>query len=370
MKPQRTQRKTLCTLWFVLTLLQNCKGERMNKAVFTISIIAAILLITCIATFECVACEKIGFPVLKGPYLGQKMPGPEAELFAPGIISTGIYTRDVAIMPDGKELYFCMSVGRYRYATILFTKQVNGIWTEPQVAPFATNPDYMNFEPAISPDGQKLFFLSTRPVDHSDKGGNQDIWVVHRKGDSWGSPINLGPPINTEAGEFFPSVTKDGTLYFTRGDAKTRINFIYRSRLVEGKYTEPEKLPEQVNCGTNRFNAFVAPDESYIIVPAMGRKDSLGGVDYYIVFRNPDDTWCEPINMGEKINSAIGAEWSPYVSPDGKIFFFMASRGLPTEKKPKELTYKFLKHIHNCPRNGSADIYWIDAKIIKELKPE
>ena len=64
------------------------------------------------------------------------------------------------------------------------------------------------------------------------------------------------------------------------------------------RVSAPEKLPPQVNSGRSQFNAFVAPDESYLIVPIEGRSDSIGGCDYYVVFRNPDDRWSEPINLG------------------------------------------------------------------------
>jgi Tol biopolymer transport system component len=190
---------------------------------------------------------------------------------------------------------------------------------------------------------------------------------MERIGNGWGKPNNLGGPVNTKEGEYFPSVTRDGTLYFTRSTG--RQNLIYRSRLKEGKYTEPEKLPKQVNCGTAQYNAFIAPDESYIIVPTVGRKDSLGGTDYYIVFRNKDDTWNEPINMGEKINTPGTREYSASLSPDGKYLFFMSSRTLTKEKLPAKLTYCFLKEIYNKPQNGNSDIYWVDAKIIEDLRP-
>lgn len=310
---------------------------------------------------------KKDFPVLKGPYLGQKPPGKTPELFAPGIITTGMLTRDVAMTPDGKELYFCVAVGNYTFSTILVTKEVNGQWTEPEVVPHMEDPNYMNFEPCISHDGKKFFFLSNRPDTAKGKTkGNQDIWVMERTGNGWGEPYNLGGPVNTKDGEFFPSVTRDGTLYFSR--SKGRQNLIYRSRLKEGKYIEPEKLPKQVNCGAAQYNAFIAPDESYIIVPAVGREDSLGGTDYYIVFRNKDDTWNEPINMGEKINTPGTREYSASLSPDGKYLFFMSSRTLPKEKLPAKLTYRFLKEIYNKPQNGNSDIYWIDAKIIEDLR--
>lgn len=306
------------------------------------------------------------FPIIKGPYLGQKLPDTNAELFAPGIISTGLYTRDIAITPDGKEIYYCISA--LGYNLIFYTKQVNGIWTEPEPAAFITNFEYMYYEPCISHDGEKLFFLSDMPIKGGEKEGNEDIWVVDRIGESWGKPYNLGEPICTENAEFFPSLTKEGTMYFTRQLKGERENSIYRSKLVDGKYTEAERLPEPVNCGTNRFNAFIAPDESYIVVPATGMKDSYGGVNYYIVFRNKDDSWSEPINMGEEINKGLGRGWSPYVSPGGKYFFFMSSKSAIKDKKDIKPSLKLFLEKHNQAGYGNSGIYWVSADIIKELK--
>ena len=241
------------------------------------------------------------FPNLSGTFLGQMLPDSVPELFAPGVVSTGMFTRDVAISPDGEE-----------------------------------------------------------PV------GDQDIWLVERNDEGWGLPQNLGEPVNTDGGEFFPSLTNDGTLYFTRNEKGSNLNRIFRSRWVDGKFQEPELLPEQVNCGTNRFNAFVAPDESYMIVPAMGMPDAYDGVDYYMVFRDPYDRWSEPVNMGELVNGDNARGWSPYVSPGGEALFFMATR--TNEMEETDWNYENLKALNDSPGNGNADIYWVNAGFFRILK--
>lgn len=314
------------------------------------------------------------FPELRGPYLGQRPPGATAELFAPGIVNTGMYTRDVAMTPDGNEIYFGVSVGQF--TTILMTKQEDGRWTEPEVAPFAADPTFMNLEPHIAPDGQRFFFLSNRPPEGGalapDEIGtwtNQDIWVMDRTGDGWGEPYNLGAPVNSDEAEFFPSVTADGTIYFTRQPPSGQEGYIYRARLVDGVYQEPERLPPQVNSTGLQFNAFIAPDESYLILGVLGRADSRGSADYYIVFRAEDDSWSEPVNMGDAINTPRGGEWSPYVSPDGRYFFFMSTRSMPPESYPARLTRDFLLEAYGQPQSGNAGIYWIDASFIDGLRP-
>jgi hypothetical protein len=306
------------------------------------------------------------FPEPSGPFLGQALPDSIPELFAPGVVSTGMFTRDVAITPDGKEIYFCVAIGNYTYSTILYSREVDGKWQTPKIVPFSGGPGVMDFEPALSADGKKLFFLSTRP-DGDEEVGDQDIWMVERDGlGEWGLPRNLGEPVNTDGGEFFPSLTRDGTLYFTRNAKGSALNQIFRSRWADGAYQEPELLPEQVNCGTNRFNAFVAPDESYMIVPAVGMPDAYDGVDYYIVFRDEDDRWSNPVNMGELVNQDNARGWSPYVSPGGEAFFFMATRTREIEEN--DWTYETLKELNDSPNNGNADIYWVNAGFIRMLK--
>lgn len=306
-------------------------------------------------------------PALKGEYLGQSPPGDDPVLFAPGIISTGMNERDIAITPEGDEIYFTISLGRSVYA-VAVCRSENGIWTHPEIAPFSGLKGIQDLEPFISPDGEKFYFVSDRPAAEGEKKGNMDIWVMDHTDTGWGDPYNIGAPVNSELGDFFPTVTKDGTLYFTRNE-KGGSTAVYRSRPAEGTYTEPERLGEAVNSTRGVYNVFISPDEDYMIAPIFGREDSRGGTDYYIIFRDPDDTWNEPINLGEKINTRFNFEWSPYVTRDGKYFFFMSNR-IPDEKHEKRLTYKALTDKYNRPQNGNTDIYWISASFIPKLKAE
>ncbi|UCH10680.1 MAG: PD40 domain-containing protein [Fidelibacterota bacterium] len=311
--------------------------------------------------------------VARGPYLGQSPPGDQPQLFAPGIISTGLSVRDFTMTPDGREIYFTVILPNYSHATIAVCRQENGRWTAPEVAPFASDPRFRFIEPHISPDGQKFFFMSTRPGEGQAEQpgwGVAEIWAMDRTDHGWSEPYNLGPPINSEHQEYFPSVTRDGTLYFTREIAAERSSYIYRSRLVQGSYTEPEKLRPEVNSTSYQYNAFIVPDESYLIFSTARRDDGLGRDDYYVCFRSPEDVWTEPINLGDRMNSPGGFEYSAYVSPDGKYVFFTAARAVSTEEIfDDQVTYQRLWEIHSRPENGNTNIYWIDASFIEELRP-
>ncbi len=158
------------------------------SGIFHLSVLLALLLFSCKSPLP--SSDKQNFPDLSGSYLGQTQPDSFPGLFAPDVVSTGMYTRDMAMTPDGKELYFCVAIGGYTYSTILFSKEVNGKWTPPEIVPFSGGPGVADFEPAISPDGSKLFFLSNRP-DGDEPVGDQDIWVVERSGGTWSEPRNL-----------------------------------------------------------------------------------------------------------------------------------------------------------------------------------
>ena len=342
-------------------------GFVSSRSALTITVITVFFLTGC--ANKPLSRQDNPFPVLTGEYFGQIPPGNEPKIFAPGLISTGLFTRDIAMTPDGKEIYFTAVIGFYRITQILCTKNINGVWTKPEVASFSGNPDYMDAEPAISPDGSKFLFLSTRPDSvNGIEAGSQNIWMMDKIRDSWGEPYTPGPPITTEASEFFPSVTRDGTLYFTRNEG--RASYIFRSRLVNGKYTDPEKLSEKINSTAAQYNAFISPDESYLIVPVAGREDGLGGDDYFISFRNQDDSWSDLINMGDKINTPGGREHSPYVSPDGKYFFFMSARMKKVFEHPEGgMTRDLMLRMSREAGGGSVGIYWVDSSFIEELRP-
>jgi hypothetical protein len=286
-------------------------------------------------------------------------------LLAPGLVNSGLNTRDATMTPDGREMYFCMAGPGYGQAVILVTKFENGVWTEPEVAPFSGSSAWIDLEPFVSPDGKRFFFMSTRP-EPGEEEGEADIWVMDREGDRWSEPRNLGAPVNSGLAEYFPAVTLAGDLYFTRADSTGRVHHIFRSQWENGVYGEPELLPEQVNCGTNRFNATVTPDESRLIVPAAGVPGSYGSVDYFLVRRNAADTWEEPVNLGPVINDGAGQSWSPYLTPDGQTFMFMSTRRSVAEPAWPP-TWGQLQAAHRSAGGGNPNIYVVKADFLDRL---
>ena len=146
---------------------------------------------------------------------------------------------------------------------------------------------------------------------------------------------------------------------------------IWRSRPARGKYQPPEALPAAVNGQGTPYNAFIAADESYLIACVDGRKDSLtpGQANYFIFFRDNDDHWSEGVNLGPEINFSGAAASAPYVTRDGKYFFFGSNRVRPFDFSARPATSRLLLDYFSGPQNGGSDIYWIDAAFLAKLRP-
>jgi Tol biopolymer transport system component len=323
--------------------------------------------ITLIASLGCQPKSDDTSPILAGEYLGQSRPGSQPQIFAPGFVSTGASEYSAAFTPDGKEFYFAIS--GVPYNVIVFTRQSDDGWTRPEVAPFSGK--YDDYDLNFSPDGQKLFFTSRRPLTgRGESKPDNDLWVTMRTDNGWSEPENLGAPINTEGRENYPSVTVDGTLYFHRykKDGKKDCD-VFRSRFVDGRYAEPERLPDTVNSDRDEWDPFIAPDESFLVFASVGRDGGRGGADLYVSFHEEDDSWTPAVHLGNLINSKAH-EFTPSISPDGKYLFFMSNRRTSKDYSSTPIELEEKLDILNGPGNGRGDVYWIGIEVIEALRPQ
>jgi hypothetical protein len=269
-------------------------------------------------------------------------------------INTNLNERDFALSPDGMEIFYTLQSPYDRFQTILYIRKGNnGKWSKPEIAPFANTYNFL--EPAFSPDGKKLFFSSNRPLT-GDKAKDFDIWWVEKINGKWSEPQNVGGPVNTSADEFYPSITQSGNLYYTAAykDAVGKED-IYLAAFVNGIYKTPIPLDTAINSKMYEFNAFVSPDEQFIIFTSYGRKDDKGGGDLYMSRRDAAGKW-EPAKNLAFLNSDK-LDFCPFVSFDKKKLFFTSDRNALKETNP--LTYDKLIKQYAGLLNGGGNIWWI-----------
>ena len=309
------------------------------------------------------------FHIYSLPLLAQKEitltnPPLQAEVFP---LSTGFGERDFAISPDGTELFYTLQSPQGVFQTIVFCKKAaNGVWSKPEIAPFAGK--YSDLEPAFSADGKRLYFASNRPTQGTEPK-DFDIWVVSKQNGIWGEPENLGPPVNTTQDEFYPSVARNGNLYFTAAyKGAIGKEDIYLSKFEDGQYSRPMPLDTAVNSKTYEFNAFISPDEDYIIFTSYGRKDDKGGGDLYMSVKNTAGEWLPARNL--TVLNSNKLDYCPYVSPDKKIMFFTSERiNIPNTYPGKTAKIDELLKTYVSPQNGGGDIYWVSFdKVLADFK--
>lgn len=116
--------------------------------------------------------------------------------------------------PDGKTMYFtrCVSDPEYpRYAQIFTATRSDASWSSPQPLEITKDTLSSYAHPAVSPDGNWLYFVSDMPGGI----GGLDLWRIRLTNDGLGGAENLGEPINTPGDEMFPTFRPNGELYFS-----------------------------------------------------------------------------------------------------------------------------------------------------------
>jgi ankyrin repeat protein len=265
-----------------------------------------------------------------GSYFGQKPPGMIPEIFAPGIVSTAKGFEFAGIFsPDGQEFFYTQR-GLGFGQRIRYMKKTKNQWSEPNFSPFGY--DCFEFEPGMSPDGEKIFYGSRRPLPGSETiNPSADIWMVERSKNGWAKPKYLGSDM------MYVTVTNAGDIYFTGKAKNSKMRGIVKKKLINGSYGVTIDLGENINFMPGTAHPFIAPDESYLIFDAQPN-GPIEGPDLFISFKRTDGRWTKALRFPEEFD--LGRDSAATVSPDGKYFFF-ASNG---------------------------DIYWVDAKILEELK--
>ena len=275
------------------------------------------------------------------------------EIFAEGIVSTRLYERDMAISPDGNEMVF--TLGDYKQSKRCLVRLVrsDSKWGEKEILSFSGK--YQDIEPAFSVDGNRLFFASNRPMDADSTRSDYNIWVSEKADGTWSEPQPLTTNINSLQDEFYPSVSRNGNLYFTSvREIGVGSEDIFVSKWVDGSYSNPAPLDSVINTGTYEFNAYVTPDEDLIIFSSFGRKDGLGGGDLYYSKKDESDNWKPALNMGAKINSAH-LDYCPFIDLPRGNFYFTSQKFVAPDAKFQHVSD--LDQYSNGVLNGMGNIF-------------
>jgi hypothetical protein len=185
---------------------------------------------------------------------------------------------DGSISSDGLQLYFTAwedRPGGYGLQDLWVTSRAtpDDPWNEPVNLGSTINGSFRDFGPSISSDGLELYFASNRPGGY----GSYDIWVSTRTttNDPWTEPTNLGPVVNSSAGETYPFLSDDGRLLLFNEDDDPAApkrpggyggsdNWMTMRASVSAPWGTPVNLGPIVNSPSNDGQAVLSHDGSSI----------------------------------------------------------------------------------------------------------
>ncbi len=265
--------------------------------------------------------------------------------------------RDFAMNRWGTEIYFSVQSAGSEISAIVWSRKKKNKWSEPEVLSFSGK--FNDLEPFLSSDNTRLYFVSNRPLS---KTGTQtkdfDIWYCERNpAGFWSEPKNCGAPINSSENEFYPSIAKNGNLYFTNDGKRSKgKDDIFVCVFKDGKYGSPVSVSDSINTEGYEFNAFVGPDEDYIIFTGYNKPDGLGSGDLYISYHKKDGTWSQAKNMSETFNSKL-MDYCPFVDESTKTLYFTSKRNNTSAEFEKTLSTEELLDAINVYANGQSRLY-------------
>ena len=277
------------------------------------------------------------------------------QIVAPGVISTPGEEFKATVSPDGRTLLYTFTDRSFHRMTIVQSARRGTTWGEPKVAAFSGI--WRDGDPSFAPDGRSLLFISNRPLPGDSAGTVRrdfNIWKIERRADgSWGTPVALGPEINSNDFEFSPALTASGVLYFSRG------NDILRATPSGTGFDKPVALPF-VNGG----DPAISSDDRFIVFDADG--PTAGDADLYISCRTADG-WTPPSRLAEPVSSTF-QEGDPAISADGRTLYFFSERRPPSDRTPRSRRASYAEIVREARENvlnGSRNIYRLDISSFK-----
>jgi len=237
------------------------------------------------------------------------------------------------ISTDGLSLFFASKrLGGLGDKDLWVTTRItkDDPWGTPVNLGSTINSSAYEGDPCTSADGLEIYFVSGRPGG----SGTWDIWVARRKikDDPWGVPVNLGPTVNSPLKESCPSISADGLeLYFNDywgprpgGMGATDI-YVTTRKTEDDPWGTPVNLGPPVNSVAHEWDPDISADGLSLYFSSR-RSHGLGGDGFWVATRKTkDDRWGDPVNLGPPVNSPYDA-YNPDISSDGSTLYFITDR--------------------------------------------
>ena len=203
------------------------------------------------------------------------------------------------------------------HAISLKSKNAPAYLFAPRNAGENINSDALEYFPSLTIDGSKMIF--TRRLNN-----DEDFYESNWKNNAWSKAQPVTGKINTNLNEGAQNISQDGEwLVFTgcnypEGEGSCDLYIAYKSK--SGEWTEPENMGRTINTEFWESSPSMSPDKKSLYF-ASSRQGGFGGKDIWVTNRNSAGKWSTPLNLGPTVNTSAD-EGCPFIHADNKTLYF------------------------------------------------
>ncbi len=252
----------------------------------------------------------------KRKYLSEAIPENRPLFFKPQLSAGDELIHRGVFSPDLSHYFFTVSDPQFSHFDVKFIKKIEGRWSAPAIAFF--NSSYNEHGHSFSPDGNTLYFSSTRPTNIEGVVETWHLWRCKQINGEWSEPTYVDIPNLRDKLTSHPSISNDGTLYFHSSNADYSHMEIYYSTEINGRFQHAKKATLPIATKTGTCTPYIDVNGQFLIYATIG--DQL---DLHISIRNKEEKWGQAMKLPRSINH--NGQGNPYITPDGKFLFFASN---------------------------------------------
>ena len=256
------------------------------------------------------------------------------------------YLNNELVGYSANNMYFTNRMGFFLSGENEIQIDYMKIWTSPTIINFVENPlenaiaenlgsDINTFEsekaPAISPDGQTIYYSKGDP-DADTKDLDNDIFYAELQSDGkWSKGINIGKPINNLGKNSVVAGLPDGNTLLLmntyNSDGSSKGGGISMTKRNASGWEVPVNVKIEDYKNDSPYAGYSISPSGKVLISTSKREESIGERDLFVSFLTENGTWSKPKNMGSVINT-FADEDTPFIASDDKTLYF-SSEGHP-----------------------------------------
>jgi len=227
---------------------------------------------------------------------------PQGKLIHKGILSS-----------DLKQYYYTISDKDFKNFNVYVINKLKEGWSKPREAFFNSN--FNEHGMSFSPDGNSIYFSSTRPTKTDNIPETWHICKSDKVNGNWTEPAYVNIPNLRDKLVSHPTITSTGKLYFHASSLDYSEMNIYQSRQINGLFEDAKKVAISNKPNTGICTPYISTNEAYLIFASIGKQ-----LDLWISFNDGKGNFTKTKRLNDKINNF--GQGNPYVTPNNQFLFF------------------------------------------------